>query len=434
MKRFIILFISCLLLASCASKPPKKAGNPGDLYVDGVNLMKKKKYDDAIKKFSEIRENYPFDPFAFIATVKLGDAYFEKKDYVLASGIYEDFFNSHPEDENIPYVLMRLGGCYEKVSLSIDRDQAYTLKAIERFTYLKNRFSTSTYTKDSEEKIKKLTQKLADRELYVGEFYYKTSQYNASVLRLEYFLKKYAGAKGTDKALFYLSMSNRELDNMEKVDYYSDILKKEYPKSIFARSTIRERKTLKLAKADKPLLPHEERKIRDIELRPQIARVEKEEKDKKVDEKGDEKKDEKGKGLSFFDEKKPIDIVSDTMEGFDKEKYVVFKGSVIAKQEDLFIFSDTIEAYMDEATNEIEKAHAKGNVKIVKKERTATSNEAVFDNKKGEIVLKGNVVVFSGPDKVTGDLVTYYLKEDRIVVQGEKEKKARITVTPKQNQ
>jgi len=107
---------------------------------------------------------------------------------------------------------------------------------------------------------------------------------------------------------------------------------------------------------------------------------------------------------------------------------------VIAKQEDLFIFSDTIEAYMDEATNEIEKAHAKGNVKIVKKERTATSNEAVFDNKKGEIVLKGNVVVFSGPDKLTGDLVTYYINEDRVVVQGEKEKKARITVTPKQNQ
>jgi len=313
MKRFIILFISCLLLASCASKAPKKVGNPGDLYVDGVNLMKNKKYDDAIKKFSEIRENYPFDPFAFVATVKLGDAYFEKKDYILASGVYEDFFNTHPADENIPYVLIRLGECYEKVSLSIDRDQAYTLKAIERYTYLKNRFSTSTYIKDAEERLKKLIQKLADRELYVGEFYYRTSQYNASVIRLEYFLRKYAGAKGTDKALFYLSMSNRELNNMEKVDYYSDILKKEYPKSIFARSTIRERKTLKLAKADKPLLPPEERKRREIELKPQIARAEKEEKDKKVDEKGDEKKDEKGKGLSFIDEKKPIDIVSDTM-------------------------------------------------------------------------------------------------------------------------
>ena len=87
---------------------------------------------------------------------------------------------------------------------------------------------------------------------------------------------------------------------------------------------------------------------------------------------------------------------------------------------------------MSEETNEIEKAHAKGNVKIVKKERTATSNEAIFENAKGEIVLKGNVIVYSGQDKLTGETVTYYVNEDRVVVEGEKEKKARILVTPKE--
>jgi lipopolysaccharide export system protein LptA len=107
----------------------------------------------------------------------------------------------------------------------------------------------------------------------------------------------------------------------------------------------------------------------------------------------------------------------------------------VARQEDLYIFSDMVEAHMSEASNEIEKAHAKGNVKLVKKERTATCNEAIFDNKKGEIILKGNVVVYSGQDKLTGDVVTYYVNEDRVVVegekQGEKQKKARMTITPK---
>ncbi len=404
---------------SCASKTPKRSDNPGDIYVEGVNYMKTKKYDKAIENFTYIRENFPFDPMSFIATVKLGDVYFERKEYILASGVYEDFFNAHPEDENIPYVLTRLGECYDKLSLSFDRDQAYTLKAIERYVYLKNRFPASNYAKDVDAKLKVLTQKLSDRELYIGEFYYRTNEYNAAIMRLEYFLKKFPYASGVDKALFYLSMSHRELGSMQKSEFYSDILKKDYPNSLFVKAATRERKTLQLVKADKTLLPFEEKKKREIALAPQPTQVKVEEKEKKEDK------------LSFFDETKPIDIISDTMEGFDQEKYVIFKGNVVARQEELFIFSDMLEAHMDEATNEIEEAYAKGNVKIVKKERTATCNEATFNNRKGEIILKGNVIVYSGQDKLTGEIVTYYVNEDRVVVEGEKNKKARMTVTPK---
>jgi len=417
--RLIVILCAFLLLCSCASKTPKQVGKPGDLYVEGVNLLKDKKYDKAIQKFSFIRENYPFDPMALIATVKLGDVYFAQKEYILAIGVYEDFFKSHPEDENIPYVLSRLGECYDKTALSIDRDQSYILKSIERLTYLKNRYPASIHTKESAPRLAKMLQKLADRELYVGEFYYRTDQYNASIMRLEYMLKKYPNAAGVDKALYYLSQDNKELGYQEKSDYYLERLKNEYPKSIYARAVVRQRRQLKLVKAEAPIVPFEDRKKRSIELTPQqVAKAE-------------PPKEEKDKGLSFFDEKKPIDIVSDSMEGFDKEKYVIFKGSVIAKQEDLFIFADVIEAYMSEDTNEIEKAYAKGNVKIVKQDRTATSNEAIFDNNKREITLKKNVVVISGQDRLTGELVTYFVNEDRVVVEGEKNKKARITVQPR---
>ena len=388
--------------------------------------MKAKKYDKARDSFTYIRENFPFDPISFIATVKLGDVYFERKEYVQAAGIYEDFFNSHPEDENIPYVLTKLGECYEKVSLSFDRDQAYTLKAIDRYVYLKNRYPTSSYAKDVELRLKVLSQKLADRELSTGVFYYRRDQFNAAILRLEYFLKRFPYANGIDEALYYLSLSYMELGNQQKSEFYADLLRTEYPKSRFLRigtkaavTAKRERKTLQLAKSDQPLFSIEERKRREIPLAPQIVLAKTGVNEGKED------------SLSFFDETKPIDIVSDTMEGFDKEKYVVFKGSVVARQEDLYIFSDMVEAHMNEASNEIEKAYAKGNVKLVKKERTATCNEATFDNKKGEIILKGNVIVYSGQDKLTGDVVTYYVNEDRVVVEGETQKKARMTITPK---
>jgi len=439
MSRLIVIILSCLLIFSCASKPVKKSENPGDLYVEGVNLMKAKKYDKAISKFSEVRENFPFDPMALISTVKLGDTYFEKKSYDLALGTYEDFFKAHPEDENIPYVLLRIGDCYEKLALSLDRDQAYTLKAIERYTYLMNRYPSSSYISTAEASLKRLNQKLADRELYIGEFYYRSNQYNASITRLEYLLKKYPNASGLDKALYYIAMSYKALGNPVKSDEYIERLRNEYPKSTVNKpSNIKgERQTLKSSKIESPTINQGSSNRREIDLRPQIIKASTDgetigtEPEKQQGKQADKSKDKNKSGLGFIDKSKPIDIVSDTMEGFDKEKMVIFKGSVIAKQDDLYIFTDMIETYLNEESNEISKAYAKGSVKIIKQDRTATAQEAFFDNIKREIILKGDVVVFQDQDKITGNVITYYINEDKVVVEGEPEKRARATLTPK---
>lgn len=517
----------CLLFVSCSSKETKKTENPGDLYVQGVNLLNKKKYSDAIEKFMKIKEDFPFDPMTTIAQVKLGDAYFAKEEYLLASGVYEDFFNAHPEDENIPYVLRRLGESYTQLSPTIDRDQAYTVKAIERFTYLKNRYPQSAYAKDVDARIDELTDKQAAHELYVGEYYHKTERYNASILRLEYLLTKYPKAKNRDKVLFLLADCYRKLLSPERSRLYQEQLKKEYPGSIYATSTVRhtmaaekptikskdrEARSVQSAQTDKAekrqsvtLVGTGNTKKKEIDLRPAAieqnktageastsqvasaapksvasagktlatttakaapAAVQGEGRDDQISaspvaeppvtgQSGTEhgvsgaaktseselatkpssaKKDDQKKGpLGFFSaEKKPIDVVSDSMEGLEKGKVIVFKGNVVAIQGDLQMFSDTLTAYLGEETNEIEKALANGHVKIVKQDRIATCEEALFENTKGEITLKGNVVVFSGPNKVAGNIVKYFINEDRVSVESEKGKRAHVTVHPKQ--
>ena len=523
---FLLIPFLCLLFVSCSSKETKKTENPGDLYVQGVNLLTKKKYSDAIEKFMKIKEDFPFDPMTTIAQVKLGDAYFAKEEYLLASGVYEDFFNAHPEDENIPYVLRRLGESYTQLSPTIDRDQAYTVKAIERFTYLKNRYPQSTYAKDVDARIDELTDKQAAHELYVGEYYHRTERYNASILRLEYLLTKYPKAKNRDKVLFLLADCYSKLLSPEKSRLYQEQLKREYPRSIYATSTVRhaiaaEKPTKKskdkdvrsvqpaqTEKAEKrqsvTLVDTGNTKKKEIDLRPaaieqnktaggastaQVATavpkadapvaktfatttakavpavVQGEGKDQisvspvaeppiagqsgtghgaseaaktsaseLATKPSSAKKDDQKKGpLGFFSaEKKPIDVVSDNMEGLEKGKVIVFKGNVVAIQGDLQMFSDTLTAYLGEETNEIEKALANGHVKIVKQDRIATCEEALFENTKGEITLKGNVVVFSGPNKVAGDIVKYFINEDRVSVESEKGKRAHVTVHPSQ--
>jgi lipopolysaccharide export system protein LptA len=200
-------------------------------------------------------------------------------------------------------------------------------------------------------------------------------------------------------------------------------------------------------KGDKGLnirLTDEEKRPRQIQLRPAVvAQTSPAENEKQLTgetrqgTRTEKEKDQTGKpdgktnSLGFFTSKKPVDIVSDTMEGLEKGKIIIFKGNVLTKQDDLRIFSDSLTAHMNEESNEVERAEAEGNVKIVKAERTATCNHAVFENAKGEITLKGNVVVYSGADRLAGDTIIYYINEDRVTVTAEKDKRARVTVQPK---
>ncbi len=500
-KSLLVLSIILLFLPSCAKKAVKPVGNPGDLYVEGVEQMKKKKWDAAIADFAKVRESFPFDPIAVVAQVKQGDAYFEKKDYQLAGGVYEDFVNSYPDDENAAYAMRRLGECYEKQALTVDRDQAITLKAIERFTFLKNRYPASPYAKDADAHLTALTQKLAAREFYVGEFYYKSGSYNASILRLDYFLNTYPGAKDRDKALYYLVLDYRELHNPGKAQHYMDMLRQEYPKSNYSVLAARERPVATKEAAapivvamDAPAdLGQGETRKKEIDLRPPEAppaegvasppenaakgapssaglladhenegtkqgktgegaaiqetgtakeapapaeepkKSGREDGDKSGTKTGADKKD----AFGLSNQKNPIDVVADTMEAFEKGKTNVFTGNVVVKQEGsgpgqtLYLFSDKVIAYRNEEENEIQRVDAEGNVRIIKADRTATCKQAFFYNDKHQIVLKGDVVVFEGKDRLTGDTVTYYLDEDRTHVEGQPDKRAHVTITPK---
>ena len=230
-------------------------------------------------------------------------------------------------------------------------------------------------------------------------------------------------------------MSYKALGDPVKSDEYIEKLRNEYPKSTVNKpSNVKGgRQTLKSQKIDQPTVNQNSSNRREIDLRPQIvkASTEGETIGTAPNKKHGRQADKDKGGLGFIDKSKPIDIVSDTMEGFDKEKMVIFKGSVVAKQDDLYIFTDVIETYMNQESNEISKAYAKGNVKIVQQDRTATAQEAFFDNIKREIVLKGDVVVFQGQDKITGNVITYYINEDKVVVEGEPEKRARAVLTPR---
>jgi lipopolysaccharide export system protein LptA len=146
------------------------------------------------------------------------------------------------------------------------------------------------------------------------------------------------------------------------------------------------------------------------------------------------KKEDRSPGMSapfgLASSRKPIDIVSDTVEANQKQNFVVFKGNVIAKQEDITLYSNLLTIHYSPEAKTIKTVVAEGNVKIVQVERRATGQKATFHHEENKMVLEGDAVVREGENVVRGERVIYYVDEERSVVEGGKGSRVSTTITP----
>jgi lipopolysaccharide export system protein LptA len=155
--------------------------------------------------------------------------------------------------------------------------------------------------------------------------------------------------------------------------------------------------------------------------------------EKKKKQGADRKED--GKSLKLD---QPVNISSDSLEYSNKENTAIFRGNVVARQGDMSMFADQMEAtYAGKAGGKNEKGGIKelaatGNVKIIQGDRIATGQKIVFYGDEQKIVATGNPRVWQGDNVIVGNKITVYLKQDRSVVEGTPQARVSATIQPKE--
>jgi lipopolysaccharide export system protein LptA len=134
----------------------------------------------------------------------------------------------------------------------------------------------------------------------------------------------------------------------------------------------------------------------------------------------------------------PVNISSDSLEYSNKDNTAIFRGNVVARQGDMSMFADQMEAtYAGKSGEKNEKGGIKelaatGNVKIIQGERIATGQKIVFYGDEQKIVATGNPRVWQGNNVIVGNKITVYLKQDRSVVEGTPHDRVNATIQPKE--
>lgn len=143
------------------------------------------------------------------------------------------------------------------------------------------------------------------------------------------------------------------------------------------------------------------------------------------------------------DPSKPIVINSTSLEADNKKRLVIFKGDVEARMEGFTVYCQKMVIYYVEAPDkkepggeagtQIDRIVATGGVKIVRAQGgIATGKKAVYYGSGEKLVLTGKPVVKQGNSFVEGDQITLFLKEDRSIVESQKDKKVKAVIFPGQ--
>ena len=136
----------------------------------------------------------------------------------------------------------------------------------------------------------------------------------------------------------------------------------------------------------------------------------------------------------------PVDVTADSMEYSADKNTVVFHGNVEAIRGDFKMWSDKLTLMLKSKGNKDEKpakkansmANAAGdldrviaekNVRFKNGAQHGTSDKATFFAQKNILVLEGDPVLHDGDNSIRGNVIRYFLNENRSVIEGSPKKR-----------
>ena len=172
-----------MTLPHCASKQDVAESNSAEAaFKAAEDFEKDERYEEALAKFAEVKNKHPYSKMAVEAELHIADIQYKRESFIEAGTAYQLFKDFHPKNPKIDYVTYRLAmSYYMQLPPTADRDLAPSTKAIQFFKEVINAFPTSQYVTDSQKNLAATLHMLAEKEAYIGGYYFKHGMYDSGV-------------------------------------------------------------------------------------------------------------------------------------------------------------------------------------------------------------------------------------------------------------
>lgn len=247
-----LLAVLCVFFAGCSAETIDSDSPPEKQYAEGERLLKKDRFIEAVERFRILKSRYPYSKYAALAALRIGDSYYKEESFIEAASSYKVFRELYPKHEFAAYALRRIADShFEQVPSTIDRDLDSCHSAIAAYSQLIKDYPSSEYKGDAEQRVRDLRRKLAEKEDYVANFYYRRELYEAAAGRYATLVDTYSDYGFNRDALYRLAFSYERMGEYTKATEALDRLDKEFPEGKEGSDRRNLRRLIALATAEK---------------------------------------------------------------------------------------------------------------------------------------------------------------------------------------
>jgi len=238
-----VVLLLALGLASCSWLPEVKDETAGwsaeRLYSEAHDAMLSSNYTRAIKLFETLEGRYPYGRYAQQAILEGAYANYRANETPAAVAGCDRFIRTYPNHPNVDYAYYLKGlvnfredqglfGYLVELDLS-ERDPKMTKESFNAFKELVTRFPDSRYAPDSIERMRYLTNALANYEVHVARYYYNRGAYVAAANRAQAALTNYPKTPANEDALILMVQAYDRLGMAQLRDDAQRVLKETFP-------------------------------------------------------------------------------------------------------------------------------------------------------------------------------------------------------------
>jgi len=232
----LTITVSALGLPGCNGTSITNDSPPELQFAEGERLLKKDRYLEAVERFRVVRSRFPYSKYAALAALRIGDAHFQEESWVEAAGAYKTFRELYPKHESSGYALFRIGESnYNMLPGTIDRDLESATAAIEAYQEFAKQYPNSADIERAQKRSEELKVKLAQKEDYIGNYYFIRNHYSAAATRYKNLLDLYPNRGLDAKALYRLAFSYQKLGEVTKAEEAIETLRREFSNTTFAK-------------------------------------------------------------------------------------------------------------------------------------------------------------------------------------------------------
>ena len=239
--RTILIAFLCASLLACAGKDEIQTEIQGitDAYEKAQEAIARKNYRRGIQIFEAIQARFPFSDLSRQIQLELMHAYYMGGQREQAIEAADTFIRENPIHARVDYALYIKGLAYfEEEPGFMDRwfrrdttkrpPQEVELAYIT-LRRLVERYPTSEYAADAEQRMVAIKDRLAQYENHIADYYLRRGAYVAALNRATTALEEYNGASGNARSLEIMALA---YDKLGMTDLASDtrrVLEKNFP-------------------------------------------------------------------------------------------------------------------------------------------------------------------------------------------------------------